>query len=41
MPDLAATLFALAVGTLPGYCLGNLRRPAPHRPQRTPRTPWQ
>lgn len=39
MPDLAATLLALATGTLIGYCVSNLHRVArtPHRPQRTPR----
>jgi hypothetical protein len=43
MADLAATLFALATGTLIGYCVGNLHRTArsQHRPQRTPRYPWQ
>ncbi len=41
MADLALVLFSLAVGTLIGFCLANLRRTAsPHRPQRTPRYPW-
>ena len=41
MADLALTLFTLAVGTLLGFCLGNLQRSArpQHRPPRTPRYP--
>ena len=43
MNDLATFLFAMAAGTLFGYCFGHFYRTArraPHRPQRTPRYPW-
>jgi hypothetical protein len=44
MTDLGTFLFAIAAGTLFGYCFGHFHRTArraQHRPQRTPRTPWQ